>query len=147
MTNKEAIRILGLECDEWDISHCTASERREAFGMAITALQELDENPTKLNNSNNNSNNSIKNCVKGMTACRVPEDDCISRQAAINVTWEEPTYTDPLNVLTEVRDRIKALPSVQPETCDTCKHGYFGDEQCSSCRVRFTSHYERRNDD
>lgn len=42
-------------------------------------------------------------------------DDTISRQAAINVTWEEPTYTDPLNVLTEVRDRIKELPSAQPE--------------------------------
>ena len=24
--------------------------------------------------------------------------------------------------------------------CSTCKHGYFGDEQCNSCRVRFTSH-------
>lgn len=39
----------------------------------------------------------------------------ISRQAAIDVTWKEPSYTDPLNVLTEVRDRIKALPSAQPE--------------------------------
>jgi hypothetical protein len=43
------------------------------------------------------------------------ENDYISRQAAIDATWEEPTYTDPLNVLTEVRDRIKALPSAQPE--------------------------------
>ena len=42
-------------------------------------------------------------------------DDLISRQAAIDVTWEEPSYTDPLNVLTEMRDRIKALPSAQPE--------------------------------
>lgn len=41
--------------------------------------------------------------------------DCISRQAAIDATWEEPSYTDPLNVLTEVRDRIEALPSAQPE--------------------------------
>jgi hypothetical protein len=41
--------------------------------------------------------------------------DCISRQAAIDATWEEPTYTDPLNVLTEVRDRIKALPSAKPD--------------------------------
>ena len=39
--------------------------------------------------------------------------DLISRQAAIDETWKEPTYTDPLNVLTEVRDRIKALPSAQ----------------------------------
>ena len=33
------------------------------------------------------------------------------------------------------------------EDCGTCKHGYFGDEQCNSCRVRFTSHYERRTDE
>ena len=42
-------------------------------------------------------------------------DDLISRQAAIDATWFEPSYTDSLNVLTEVRDRLKALPSAQPE--------------------------------
>ena len=41
--------------------------------------------------------------------------DLISRQAAIDATWFEPSYTDPMNVLTEVRDRLKALPSAQPE--------------------------------
>ena len=41
--------------------------------------------------------------------------DLISRQAAIDATWFEPSYTDPLNVLTEVRDRLKALPPAQPE--------------------------------
>ena len=54
---------------------------------------------------------------------REPSEDVISRKAAIDATWEEPTYTDPLNVLTEVRDRIKALPSAEPErvwiSCDT----------------------------
>ena len=40
-------------------------------------------------------------------------DDLISRQAAIDLTWKDPSYSDPLNVLTEVRDGIKALPSVQ----------------------------------
>lgn len=51
----------------------------------------------------------------------VPVSDCISRQAAIDATWFEPSYTDPLNVLTEVRDRLKALPSAQPErTCVNC---------------------------
>ena len=49
------------------------------------------------------------------------KDDLISRQAAIDATWFEPSYTDPLNVLTEVRDRLKALPSAQPErTCVNC---------------------------
>ena len=51
-------------------------------------------------------------------------DDLISRQAAIDATWFEPSYTDPLNVLTEVRDRLKALQSAQPEIirCKDCKH-------------------------
>lgn len=39
----------------------------------------------------------------------------IYRQDAIDTTWFEPSYTDPLNVLTEVRDRLKDLPSAQPE--------------------------------
>ena len=38
--------------------------------------------------------------------------DLIKREDAIKVTWQEPTYTDPLNVLTEVRDGIEAIPSV-----------------------------------
>ena len=42
-------------------------------------------------------------------------DDTISRKLAIDATWFEPSYTDPLNVLTEVRDRLKMLPSAQPE--------------------------------
>ena len=50
--------------------------------------------------------------------------DLISRQAAIDATWFEPSYTDPLNVLTEVRDRLKALPSAQPEhmSWTLCRH-------------------------
>ena len=41
--------------------------------------------------------------------------DLIDRKKAIDATWFEPSYTDPLNVLTEVRDRLEALPSAQPE--------------------------------
>ena len=41
------------------------------------------------------------------------EGDLISRQAVENITWEEPSYTDPLNVLTEVREKVRALPSVE----------------------------------
>ena len=42
----------------------------------------------------------------------------------------------------------ETLKDVQPEEdCDTCKHGYFGDDQCNNCRVRYPSHYERRTDD
>lgn len=37
--------------------------------------------------------------------------DLIKREDAIKATWQEPTYADPLNILTEVRDRIEAIPS------------------------------------
>jgi len=73
----------------------------------------------------------------------------IDKQDAIDATWKEPSYTDPLNVLTEVRDRIKALPSAEPEIakrivgksrdgmtlwyqCDMCNEPV--DEQDNYCR-------------
>lgn len=37
--------------------------------------------------------------------------ELIRREDAIKATWQEPSYTDPYNVLTEVRDRINALPA------------------------------------
>jgi hypothetical protein len=40
--------------------------------------------------------------------------ELIRREDAIKATWQEPSYTDPYNILTEVRDRIKALPTVSP---------------------------------
>lgn len=60
------------------------------------------------------------------------KNDLISRQAAIDATFFEPSYTDPLNVLTEVRDRLKALPSAQPdldEWCTDCKE-YDQEKHC-----------------
>jgi len=58
--------------------------------------------------------------------------DLISRQAAIDATWEEPMYADPLNVLTEVRDRLKALPSAQPEIirCKDCRYYRWASDMC-----------------
>jgi len=41
--------------------------------------------------------------------------DCISRKAALDITWHDPSYSDPLNVLTEIRDKIRELPSVTPQ--------------------------------
>ena len=63
--------------------------------------------------------------------------DLISRQAAIDATWFEPSYTDPLNVLTEVRDRLKVLPSAdrpQGKWIETDRT-YFGATvfKCSVC--------------
>lgn len=72
-------------------------------------------------------------------------DDLISRQSAIDALdtglwgaeWDKALATA----------MLEDLPSAQPEDCDTCKHGYFGDDQCERCRVRYPSHYERRTDE
>lgn len=42
-------------------------------------------------------------------------DDAISRQAVEEITWEDPSYTDSLNVLAEVRDKVRELPPVIPQ--------------------------------
>lgn len=41
--------------------------------------------------------------------------DAISRQQAIKATWQDTGYTDPFNVMTAIRDRIKQLPPIQPK--------------------------------
>lgn len=41
--------------------------------------------------------------------------DLIKREDAIKVTWQEPSYTDAINALTEVRERIKGIPSAEPK--------------------------------
>ena len=73
-----------------------------------------------------------------------PCEDCISREAVEKITWEEPSYDDALNVLTEVRDKVRALPSVTPSrpkgkwihwtddykdyvTCPSCGYGEEGE--------------------
>ena len=47
-----------------------------------------------------------------------PCEDTISRDAVEKITWEEPSYDDALNVLTEVRDKVRALPSATPSIPD-----------------------------
>lgn len=42
-------------------------------------------------------------------------DDCISREAVEKITWEESSYIDPINALTEVREKVRALPPVTPQ--------------------------------
>ena len=76
--------------------------------------------------------------------------DLISRQAAIDATWFEPSYTDPLNVLTEVRDRLKALPSAQPEIirCKDCKYARLTtDGSCKYCDIWFPDEAEYMDGD
>lgn len=51
-------------------------------------------------------------------------NDLVIRRSVIRLTWEEPAYYDPINVLTELREKIKALPPAEPEIirCKDCKH-------------------------
>lgn len=42
-------------------------------------------------------------------------DELIKREDAIKVTWQEPSYTDAINALTEVRERIKDIPSAEKQ--------------------------------
>ena len=65
-------------------------------------------------------------------------DDLIRRADAIEATWQEPTYTDPLNVLTEVRDRIESIPSADRPQGEWIKHDEERD-YCSVCKHIFTT--------
>lgn len=49
----------------------------------------------------------------------------IKREDAIKATWKELTYTDPLNVLTKIRDKIEAIPAADVEEV---RHGYYQGE-------------------
>ena len=68
-----------------------------------------------------------------------PQDgDLISRNAVEEITWEEPPYTDALNVLTWVRNKIRELPSVSQ-----LQKGYWinndnGTMSCSECHTWFS---------
>lgn len=46
----------------------------------------------------------------------------IKKDKAIEETWKEPSYSDPLNVLTEIRDRLNALPTIEIVRCRECKY-------------------------
>ena len=105
-----------------------------------------------------NSNDKVK-CM--------PEDNTISRQAAIDVLdeiryalWEidipSPTVPEYVEhheqvqsvwkLLDKKQKELYVLSPIQPETCDTCKHGYFGDD-CDNCCVGYPNRYERRTDE
>ena len=63
-------------------------------------------------------------------------DDLISRQAAIDAVWFEPSYTDLLNVLTEVRDRLEQLPSADVAPVWHGRWKKNDDYTCSLCSYR-----------
>lgn len=125
MTNKEAIMHLStIKIYSYQDGYTDAA--REALEMAITALQELNNSNQEVNNSNLTQINAIKTHVKGM-----PEDDTISRQAAIDaIIKADYEFT---GILSEPRARmfeqtINALPPAQPDNqiklCDSCYYSY-----------------------
>ena len=70
-------------------------------------------------------------------------DDAVSRQAVLDLTWEEPSYTDALNVLTEIRDKVEQLPSVQPkEKTGHWKKWEYSTRRCSECDCIVTNEYK-----
>jgi hypothetical protein len=58
--------------------------------------------------------------------------DLIKRSDAIKATWQKPTYTDPLNILTEVRDRIEIIPSADRPQGEWKPKNHHTD-YCSNC--------------
>ncbi len=45
----------------------------------------------------------------------------IEAYKVMNITWEKPEYSDPLNVLTEVRDKVRELPAAKAIPIDFIK--------------------------
>lgn len=45
-------------------------------------------------------------------------------------------------LIQEVIDMAVSALEKQEQSCETCKHGKFGDEACINCRVGFPNHYE-----
>lgn len=133
MKNEEAIRRI----KEFGLYHAigdlpNSAKTVEAFNMAIEALKHAKDN-------HNSDTEECHLCMwENQYTPTTKNDlgvDCISRKAAEDITWQDPSYTDPLNILTEVRDKIRELPSVTPqepqtfEWCDMCKE-YDQDNHC-----------------
>ena len=53
---------------------------------------------------------------------------------------------DWLNELKVLREKIQKLLEKQEQSCDTCRHGRFGDKACINCRVGFPNHYEAEDE-
>ena len=71
--------------------------------------------------------------------------DLIKREDAIKATWKEPTYADPINILTEVRDRIEAIPSADRPQGEWTQNVFRSDiyrYECSNCKAHHRARYD-----
>ena len=62
----------------------------------------------------------------------------IELDAAINATWKDTGYTDSLNVMTAIRDRLEALPTVDAVPvvrCKDCKFYYRMTAETGICQL------------
>ena len=50
------------------------------------------------------------------------------------------------DAITSALDTAIDVLEKQEQSCDTCRHGRFGDEACINCRVGFPNHYEAEDE-
>ena len=55
---------------------------------------------------------------------------------------ENEGYADTIPEYIEAMNMAISALEKQEQSCETCKHGKFGDEACINCRVGFPNHYE-----
>lgn len=119
-----AITALQAQDKLQDVEYmCRLSGGADYFNAFRAISEKVKNTTTFLNNStdevknaNPNSTNEIKCRVKGMTACRVPEDDTISRRQAIDIfdDYNVSVENGELEAYSRDRKRLCDLPSVQP---------------------------------
>ena len=150
MTEKEAIYILRNAA--WLGSDADRQKVEEAVEVVAKAIEAL--NHSEIPNSSELVKES-RNIVKDLV-----EDDTISRKAAIDAIFSEPLYESGMKkrdadaVVPAIYEKIKSLPSVQPETakrivaksrdgmtlwyqCDTCNEPVDAqDNYCRGCGRR-----------
>ena len=140
MTTQEAIRILTLECDDWETSHCNPLVRREAFDMAIECLQTFGNGSEIPNGSRTKFKPGSKFLLEigekriGLDEYSIvgtdlyvwgsllekltpyeSDGDTISRQAALSKIDLVPYLKEHPNTALLLKEWINSLPSVQVE--------------------------------
>lgn len=114
MTNEEEVILALKELKDWEGLPYCIEEPMQNEGIAVITNEALDV-AIKALEQKQNIHDTCKKCVEFSEFEQQESEDCISREAVEKITWEEPSYDDALNVLTEVRDKVRALPSVTPQ--------------------------------